>query len=205
VHETTTNSRCTSPGAQEAQHTAACNPGVVAADTLGNPPASSSPSSLCLSPLPPSSVPSEVRTGFRYGSHIEFFWQKSPVELITTWQLAGPPGGSKYIFWRFCNTSVCTGTLHCVLLARTQGHFLPQRRSVFRKQGGRGAPEVTKNTVSRMIRLMRTRCSVCCRGIVAKRIFFIMILFSRVIWGKGSAICPAPSPLLVLRSIFHVC
>ena len=25
------------------------------------------------------------------------------------------------IFWSFCNTSVCTGTLYCVLIARTQG------------------------------------------------------------------------------------
>jgi hypothetical protein len=50
------------------------------------------------------------------GSLIYFFWQKSPVELIT---IGSWPGGPSTMFGVFA--SVCTGTLYCVLIARTQG------------------------------------------------------------------------------------
>ena len=46
---------------------------------------------------------------------------RRPGRINYDWQSAGPPGASEYIFWSFCNTSVCTGTLYCVLIARTQG------------------------------------------------------------------------------------
>jgi hypothetical protein len=61
------------------------------------------------------------------GSHIYLFGQKSPVELRLA---VGPPGGSEYIFWSFCNISVCTtnsfviGVFSVFMLRtdRTRGH-----------------------------------------------------------------------------------
>ena len=50
------------------------------------------------------------------GSHIYFFWQKSPVEYL---RLAVGRGGPSTFFGVFA--SVCTGILYCVLLARNQG------------------------------------------------------------------------------------
>jgi hypothetical protein len=53
----------------------------------------------------------------RSGSHIYFFLAEEAGGIKYDWQLAGPLEGSEYSFWSFCNTSVCTGTLYCVLIA----------------------------------------------------------------------------------------
>jgi len=80
------------------------------------------------------------------GSHIYFFLAEEAGGIKYDWQLAGPLEGSEYSFWSFCNTSVCTGTLYCVLIAifiaPGPGPLRKRQFNSSRKQGfkgGRGA------------------------------------------------------------------
>ena len=103
-------------------------------------------------------------------SHIYFFWQKSSVELITigSWR---PSGGVRVQFFS------CTGTLYCVLIARTQGTNLGKSGPTARGAGS--CPCVATGTADQ-----RRRSAQSARAAGARTLNRDMSV-SRTSWHKG--------------------